>query len=344
MPDSPECGFPCFFHSPAARRDDLGDPGCLRRRIRVLAFLAGTAILMGCGADVRESPLSRGDHFVDLPGVRLHYRVEGRGPVLLLHPGGPGMEWKYARMPGLEEFLTVVYLDPRGAGASAKPLTPGTYTLSQYAADLEGLRAHLAGGRPIFLLGHSHGGIVAQQYALSHPGRLKGLFLCATTPTTGPEWRRDVEVNLEERRAEPWFPEAAAALAEEATAASDADLAAIFGRELPLYFYRYDPFRDAMSPVLRNLRISAEPVRQFNREAPSLDLRPQLSEIDAPTLILAGRHDFICSPRWAEALHDGIPDSRLVILEKSGHFLYLEEAETFAKAVENFVAELERGR
>jgi proline iminopeptidase len=285
------------------------------------------------------NPLTPGDHKVGLRSIDLHYRVEGSGPVLILHPGGPGMEWKYARMPALEKFLTVVYLDPRGAGDSSRPSAPGSYTMEQYVADLEALREAL-GQERILLLGHSHGGMVAQSYALAHPERLRALLLCATTPVAGAEWQQDVAANLEGRKSEPWYPDAAAALAEEESARSDAELAAIFRREVPLYFYRYEPFRSAMEPVLKDLRMSAEPLRQFGLEAPRFDLRPRLGEIQAPTLILAGRHDFVCGPRWAEALHAGIPGSSLVILERSGHFLYLEEAEVFARMVREFVASL----
>ena len=311
--------------------------------IRLVALVvAAGMVCAACAPAPREDPLSSGDHFVDLPGVRLHYRVEGEGPVLLLHPGGPGMEWKYARMPELEKFLKVVYLDPRGAGASSKPLTPGTYSLDGYVEDLDALRAHL-GRERVFLLGHSHGGMVAQAYALAHADRLQGLILCATTPTTGEAWTKDVESSLQEKRSEPWFADAEAAFTEEEKAKTDAELAAIFRREVPLYFYRYEPFRETLEPILRDLHMAVEPLRQFGLEASTFDLRPRLAALRAPTLILAGRHDFVCGPRWAEALHQGIAGSRLVVLENSGHFLYLEEAAAFAEAVRGFIEPLSHG-
>jgi proline iminopeptidase len=309
---------------------------------RWAAAMAALLAAGGCNVSVPEAPLVPGDHRVNLPGVGIHYRVEGKGPVLVLHPGGPGMEWKYARMPALEKFLTVVYLDPRGAGESTRPSGSAAYGMAEYVSDLESLRVALGLGR-MLLLGHSHGGMVAQSYALAHPSSLRGLILCATSPATGEEWTRDVETNLKQRHSEPWYSDAAAAFAGEEKASTDADLSALFRREVPLYFYRYEPFRERMEPVLRDLRISVEPVRQFGLEAPRFDLRSRLGEIRSPTLILAGRHDFVCGPRWAETMHAGIPGSKLVILESSGHFLYLEEEEAFARAVREFAATLPEG-
>ena len=56
--------------------------------------------------------------------------------------------------------------------------------------------------------------------------------------------------------------------------------------------------------------------------------------------MIVGRHDFICGLRWAQALHEGIAGSELVILENSGHFGHLEEPDTFTNAVVTFTGKL----
>ena len=71
----------------------------------------------------------------------------------------------FGDMCGLgSERLRIVLLDPRGTGASARPAS-GSYELSEFARDLDALRAELALER-LDLLGHSHGGFVAMTYAL----------------------------------------------------------------------------------------------------------------------------------------------------------------------------------
>ncbi|MER5907106.1 alpha/beta hydrolase [Streptomyces mirabilis] len=66
--------------------------------------------------------------------------------------------------------------------------------------------------------------------------------------------------------------------------------------------------------------------------------REDLGSLTVPTLVLVGRHDFICGMHWAEELHRVIPGSELLILENSGHFGHIEEPEAFSPAVTRFVA------
>jgi pimeloyl-ACP methyl ester carboxylesterase len=59
------------------------------------------------------------------------------------------------------------------------------------------------------------------------------------------------------------------------------------------------------------------------------DLRSDLSKITIPTLIMHGQKDKICSFDLAEQMRAGITNSHLVIFEKSGHSLFLEETHKF---------------
>ncbi|MCX4538581.1 alpha/beta fold hydrolase [Streptomyces sp. NBC_01669] len=60
-------------------------------------------------------------------------------------------------------------------------------------------------------------------------------------------------------------------------------------------------------------------------------------DLELPALVVVGRHDVICGPRWGLELNELIPDSRLLVLENSGHFGHIEESMLFAKAVVDFV-------
>lgn len=132
-------------------------------------------------------PLATGTHTVDIDGVEQRYHVHGTGPVCVAHSGGPGIFWEYLRMPALEEHLTVVYPEPIGTGASGRlPSHPHGYTRARYSRFLSALIEHL-GVPEVFLLGHSHGGFVAQYHALHHPDRIAGVILYDSAPVTGPE-------------------------------------------------------------------------------------------------------------------------------------------------------------
>ncbi len=300
------------------------------------AALAATMLVSGCatGGTARRAPApSPGDYQVSVAGVELRYHVHGNGPVMVVHPGGPGLRSAYLRMPELERFLTLVYLDPVGTGASGR-IAPGQYTLQRYASDVEGLRAAL-GLERFWLLGHSYGGVVAQVYASAYPGRLQGLVLYSTTPRIDAEWMKDMEAKMTARSGEPWFADAMAATGEPK---SDAEITAAFQRRAPFYFADYTGRRAEFDPIIARMDATLDP-RLPLPAGPDVpfDLRSRLSGIRAQTLVLTGRHDVNCGPRFAEELRQGIAGARVQVFERSGHTAHVEEPQAFAAAVRDFV-------
>ncbi|HZE89866.1 MAG TPA: alpha/beta fold hydrolase [Verrucomicrobiae bacterium] len=280
-----------------------------------------------------------GDAMAHVNGIDLHYHVEGSGPVLIVQPGGPGFEWKYLRLPLVERFATVVYVDPRGSGGSSRPEGAESYRMDRMVDDLDALREHLGLAR-FTLMGHSHGGMVAQLYAIRHQASLRKLILCATVASAGGDWSAEVGAHAKERSGEAWYPEASAELFGGGRAASDDDARARFKKIAPFYFYKWEPFRDETLRMLDALSINPVPQATFAElDAPSFDTREGLKALRVPTLILAGRHDFACTPERAAEMNGLMPNSRLVVFENSGHFLYQEEAEGFAQAIRGFLSE-----
>jgi proline iminopeptidase len=68
-----------------------------------------------------------------------------------------------------------------------------------------------------------------------------------------------------------------------------------------------------------------------------MDLRPELPRITAPTLILAGRHDWICAPEFSEEIHALMPGSRLRIFEESSHSVRVDAPEAMIDEILAFV-------
>jgi pimeloyl-ACP methyl ester carboxylesterase len=110
-------------------------------------------------------------------GRKLTYRELGDGPLLVCHPGGPGIPALiFDDLAGLDRDRTLIELDPRGVGDSDPA---ETYRLEDHAADLDELRAHL-GLETIDLFGHSAGGFMSIVYAATCPMRVRKLVLCGT--------------------------------------------------------------------------------------------------------------------------------------------------------------------
>lgn len=289
-----------------------------------------------------QGPLAEGVHTLSVEGADLRYHVHGSGPVCVAHPGGPGIAWEYLRTPALEKFLTMVYLEPAGTGGSDRLAGhPHGYTRARYSRHLAALIDHLHAGR-VHLLGHSHGGFVAQYHALHRPDQLAGVVLYESAPVTGPEHGAEAMRLVGEFAARnagrPELPEVMAGFAAIPAISSDAAMVAAARAIIPAYVADYwsDPQRwAALRESLRATYVSGLDERG---EPDVIDDRATLGAMTVPALVVVGRHDVICGVRWAEELNRLIPASQLLVLERSGHFGHIEEPERFAGEVAAFVA------
>jgi len=120
----------------------------------------------------------------------------------------------------------------------------------------------------------------------------------------------------------------------------DDSLRAAWTTILPLYFQREEP--EIRAALLRDTAFSGD---AFNHVAsnfmPTFNLEARLPEIQVPVLILVGRHDWIMPPDLAsQKLHDGLPRAEVVVFEESGHWPFVEEAETFIDVVRSWTRSL----
>jgi len=278
--------------------------------------------------------------FTTADGRKLTYRRMGSGPVLVCHPGGPGFSSSYfADLAGLWEQFTLVMLNPRGTGGSDRPSDPRAYQIDDYVADVEELRHHL-GLEKILLLGHSHGGVVAQAYAAAHPPHVQRLVLASSLARFGPGQEAAMKAGMDRRSGQPWYADAVAALDEEQEAkfTTDQELGALFFREFPLYFARYGDAEAGYADSLRSETINADTLLLFNREIfNTFDLRERLHDISAPTLVITGEDDFICGPVCAREIGAAIPGAREVIVGDAGHMLFIEQPQAFHDEVAGFL-------
>ncbi len=112
---------------------------------------------------------------------------------------------------GIDEFVTVVAIHPRGSGLSGDA-PDDAYGLPDYALDVDALRRHLGLERPV-IAGWSHGGMIAQKVAISHPADLSHLILIETSAHFG-DFLGDVEASVEVFRDQPWYAAFARSLKE----------------------------------------------------------------------------------------------------------------------------------
>ncbi|MDQ1081988.1 alpha/beta fold hydrolase [Pseudoroseomonas cervicalis] len=277
--------------------------------------------------------------------TEIYFDVEGMGlvpdgptmrerPVAFVLHGGPGGDHSGFK-PGfspLAERMQLVYIDHRGQGRSAKG-DPATYTLDENVEDLEALRQHLGLGR-IVSIGTSYGGMVAMAHAARYPDSVSHLVLVVTAAHAGFNARARAIV------AERGTPEQIR-VADQLWNGELTSLDAVrhyYEVMGPLYSVTHNPEagRDAR---LRTLHEPAALMQAFRSGGflRSFDLRPELPRITAKTLILAGRHDWICAPEFSEEIHRLIPGSDLRIFERSSHSIRADEPQAMFDAIKGFL-------
>jgi proline iminopeptidase len=289
--------------------------------------------------------LRDGPHDVVINGVRLWYRVAGKhvtgvAPVVFLH-GGPGQgSYHFAALAGpyVEPSLRLVYFDQRGSGRSERPWT-GEYGKSSLVEDIEGLRREL-GVPQIALIGHSFGGTLALEYAAQYPEHVSAVVFVAGL------WDAPLQLRYRCQRIRALHRDAPA-LADSARGSAAVDDNCDWVWKLP------DAQRQA---IMRGLMFPDSAVRlrldsvekasglRYGGELDAATFRPFLQyrfaahqRLTMPVLVIAGRHDGGAASEGLRDLTRLLPNARFLEYEGSGHFVYLDEPERFARDVTAFL-------
>jgi poly(3-hydroxyalkanoate) depolymerase len=241
----------------------------------------------------------------------------GWPPLLLCNGIGASLELLQPFVDALDRRRPVIRFDMPGIGGSPAPVIP--YHLHRLAPLLAGLVDELGYDRAD-VLGISWGGGLAQQFALSRPGRVRRLVLVATA--TGalmvPGHPRVLVKMLTPRRHR------------------DPGYAVRFAAELYGGSARRDP---AVARDLLHLTSRLGPARGYYYQLLSgigWTSLPRLHRVRAPTLILAGDDDPIIPVVNARIMHRLIPDSTLHVYS-GGHLELAVDAERIAQVIEAFL-------
>ena len=283
---------------------------------------------------------------VTFEGYETRYRIvkDGDGrphekpPILMLHGGPGGSSDSFEPLQNLAETgRPMVLYDQASCGDSEGPKDPSQWTIALFLNQLSTVRRELGLGR-VHLLGHSWGGMLAQEYALTRPDGLLSLSLVASSPAAALIWA------ARERSYEHLPKSVRETLLEHEAAKTFEDPEYERAAE---FFYRRHVLRLDHRPTWWNRALerfnTALNVHMWappDGELSDWDLRTRIHEISIPTLVVAGRHDGATSGA-EDVLHEGIPGSELAVFEDSSHYPFAEEPERFVHTLDDFLTRAE---
>ncbi len=252
---------------------------------------------------------------LDNGSARINYWRTGEGPAVIMVQGVGviGNGWK-PQVDGLRDRYSLITIDNRGIGESTG--AAAQLTIQAMAADVLAV-ADAEDVGTFHLVGHSMGGVIAQQVAVSARNRVRSLALLCTFlkgrqgTMIAPSMlltaiRSRVGTQNMRRRA---FVELVMPAAYPSTVNRDAlcaELGALFGRDLA----------DSPPIIMQQLRAMGR-----------FDASEQLASLDGiPTLVVSAAQDCIARPAYGRALAKAIPGARYVELPDAGHAVTIQQA------------------
>ncbi|MFX0071299.1 MAG: alpha/beta fold hydrolase [Candidatus Hermodarchaeota archaeon] len=280
------------------------------------------------------------DLFAEINGIKICYDIHGEGdPVILIHGFSDRKEHWRAQLGDLSNHFKVIRLDNRTAGKSDRP--EGEYSMKVFASDVAGLMDHLKIEKA-HIIGHSLGGMIAQNFAILYPNRVNKMVLINTlagmTPPGVPSERGfELYKNsaLAEVKAYQQDP------LNTFLKASKASYSRQFHKkmvETPNYkFHGIWSVNDLIvektinGPTERDIEHLVAAFKTHNTYE-------KLHEIKKEVLIIAAEKDKSCPVSMNEKIHELIPDSKFIVIKGAAHQSILEKPHEINKHIIDFLS------
>jgi proline iminopeptidase len=271
---------------------------------------------------------------IERDGYLLSARREGSGISLLVL--GSSTYYPRCFSDRLKARFQFSYADLRHF-AKGPEERAGNLGLATYVDDIDRLRNALGLGR-VILLGHSHHGNVAVEYARANPAAVAGLVLIGTPPCNVDDtlreadryWRQDAEPARKRCLESRW------AKMEAAAAGTHQTFVDRYVADAPRYWF--DPGFDA-SGLWREVPINLPALQAFKQFFVDYEFRLHGLE-SMPVLVVMGRHDYVVPHTlWTDSLRRQ-RNIGFHLLERSGHTPSLEQPDVFDPLLSDWVSSI----
>jgi proline-specific peptidase len=308
---------------------------------KLAALALATVLGAACNRAAPEAALRPHTGFAQVPGGRVWYEVAGEGsgtPVIVIHGGPGGRSCRLATLKALGSDRP----DQLGTGRSDRPADTTLWRLPRFVEEIDSLRAHLHLER-VHIYGHSWGGTVALEYALTRPASgVESVTLSAPLVST-PRWIADadtlrMELPASLQRTLREHETAGTIDSPEYKAATDSFYARFMSRRQPpatrpecegvtgndsVYRYMWGPTEFNATGTLK-----------------SYDRIDRLHELALPVLFLAGEFDE-ARPSTVLGFTGRVPGARFEMIRGAGHAFPVDEPEQTVRVLGAFLREVD---
>lgn len=316
----------------------------LKELLVVSVAMLVLGVFVACGGPTPEQaeaapPLENGEFTFTHDGVTTRYAIHGSGPVAMVvsNSWGITIEGLRAVYGGMEEYLTLIYFDPRGMGGSSAAGEDSDLSMASVRADLEALRQHLGLGA-VNLLGWSNGAMNLMLYAAEHPEACDRIVLLHGVSWNDPG---DMQHLMENYAAvfQAWgaFIQQMGDPALAPEAQNTAFKQFLIESWFPHLFADPEAGRTRLEEMFKDTSFSWRHIMYSqNVDSAAFDAREGLKTVTCPTLVIAGAHDML-PPARVEEVANLVAGSEYVVFDDSGHFSMLEEPEKFHAKLKEFL-------
>tara|TARA_Y100001934_G_scaffold127163_1_gene154502 strand:- start:312 stop:1139 length:828 start_codon:yes stop_codon:yes gene_type:complete len=265
----------------------------------------------------------------DINGVSIHYAFDGPddAPVITFaHALSLNARSFNPQVSEFTEDYRVLRLDLRGHGNT--DVNGGPFSVEDLADDVAALLDHLHVERTHFV-GSSLGAMAGFAMAFNHANRLSSLTFMASQGALPQERTKTARAGIKAMRASDATP--TKTLADECEAMLERLLGDIAEADHPNTFAL---LREILhDTTLYGQARAYEAILEMNYDS-------RLSEIDVPTMILAGAQDSSTPPERMQMYKDGITGARMEVLDGAGHFPNVEQPAAFNAVLRQFLREV----
>jgi len=295
----------------------------------------------------KKKKLENGELFIKINDIKHWCKIAGiehnTTPLIIIHGGPGGHNYTFERTIGplLEKFTTIIYYEQRGCGRSEGPEDKEAYSIPILISDLAELCNKLKLEK-IIPLGFSFGGQLALEFALAYPNLVEKIVVQAPSEFYDNNRNYYVQlfgfeqiaegndknkikkiINTQKKIIEKWV---------EIWDSVDIET-------VNKFLFRNNESANKVRKSWREsgLENSGLMFKALKKKRNEIRLMERVSQIKAPTLIMTGLYDRNVGIELSRDFACKIPNSKLVIFEKSAHFPDIEEPEKYAKIVKEFI-------